>query len=43
MVMLMQWGMTALMYAARQGDEDIFNLLIIHNADVTMKDHVSFI
>ena len=31
------------MYAARKGDEDIFNLLIKHNADVMMKNVVSFV
>ena len=43
MVMLMQWGGTALMYAAERGDEEIFDLLIKHNADVMMKTIVSFI
>ena len=43
MIMLMQWGKTALMYAAQQGDEEIFDMLIKHNADVIMKDKVSFI
>ena len=36
-------GMTALMCAARQGDEEIFDILINHNANVMMKDNVSFI
>ena len=43
MVMLMQWGWTALMYAAIQEEEEIFDLLIKHNADVMMKNSVSFI
>ena len=43
MVMFMQWGETALMYAAGQGDEEILDLLIKHNADVIKKDRVSFI
>ena len=43
MVMLMQWGRTALMYAAKKGDKEIFDLLIKYNADVMMKDWVSFI
>ena len=43
MVMLMQLGMTALMYAATKRDEDIFDILIKHNADVMMKTIVSFI
>ena len=43
MVMLMQLGWTALMYAAKQGDEEISDLLIKYNADVMKKDIVSFI
>ena len=43
MVMLMQRGITALMLAAEPGDEEIFDLLTKHNADVMMKDWVSFI
>ena len=41
--MLMQLGRTALMCAATKGDEEIFNLLMEHNADVMKKDCVSFI
>ena len=44
MVMLMQRGWTALMFAALQGDEDITDMLIKYNADVMMKEkQVSFI
>ena len=43
MVILMQWGKTALMYAAMGGHEEIFDLLIEHSADVMLKDLVSFI
>ena len=43
MVMWMQWRRTALMYATKQGDEEICDLLIKHNADVMMKTIVSFI
>jgi ankyrin repeat protein len=35
----MEW--TALMCTARVGDEDIFELLLKHNADVMKKDSVS--
>ena len=43
MAMLMQGNGTALMYAVSTGDEEIFDLLIEHGADVMMKDWVSFI
>ena len=43
MAMLMQFERTALMYAAVIGDDEIFDLLIEHSADVMMKDCVSFI
>ena len=43
MAMLMQGKQTALMYAVYAGDEEIFDLLIEHSADVMMKDYVSFI
>ena len=43
MAMLMQWEMTALMYAATQGDETIFDVLMKHKADVIKKNRVSFI
>ena len=43
MAMLMQIERTALMYAVKIGDEEIFDLLIEHGADVMMKDCVSFI
>jgi hypothetical protein len=39
--MLMQMEWTALMCTARVGDEDIFELLLKHNADVMKKDSVS--
>ena len=35
--------MTALMISAVKGDEEIFELLVEHHADVTKKDIVSFI
>ena len=41
--MLMQLKQTALMCAAMEGDEETFDLLIKHNADVMKKDRVSFI
>ena len=41
--MLMQGNETALMCAVGIGDEEIFDLLIEHGADVMMKDCVSFI
>ena len=43
MAMLMQFRETALMYAVWIGDEEIFDLLIEHGADVMMKGYVSFI
>ena len=43
MAMLMQGEQTALMYAVMIGDEEIFDLLIEHGADVMMKNWVSFI
>ena len=43
MAMLMQWGGTALMCTAKGGDEEIFDVLIEHSADVMMKNNVSFI
>ena len=43
MVTWMQWRRTALMYSTEQRDEEICDLLIIYNADVMMKDTVSFI
>ena len=43
MAMLMQTKRTALMFAVEIGDEEMFDLLIEHSADVMMKDCVSFI
>ena len=43
MVMLMQYGRTALMIAATTGDEEIFDLLLEHEADVMQRDYVSFV
>ena len=43
MAMLMQLEKTALMYAVEMDDEEIFDLLIEHGADVMMKNCVSFI
>ena len=43
MVMFMQMGQTALMCAAEKNDEGIFNLLIEHGADVSIKSKVSII
>ena len=43
MVILMQFGLTALMFTAVRNDEAIFDLLVEHNADVTKKTDVSFI
>ena len=43
MAMLMQAKQTALMFAVWIGDEEIFDLLIEHGADVMMKNCVSFI
>ena len=43
MAMLMQVKETALMHAVTIGDEEIFDLLIEHGADVMMKNCVSFI
>ena len=43
MAMLMQGNETALMYAVWICDEEIFDLLMEHGADVMMKDCVSFI
>ena len=43
MPMLMQGKHTALMSAVAIGDEEIFDLLIEHCADVMMKNCVSFI
>ena len=42
MIVLMQFGTTALMIAAETGD-DIFYLLLAHDADVMKKDFVSFV
>jgi ankyrin repeat protein len=33
-----RWGWTALMYSAKAGDEDIFNLLLKNSADIMKKD-----
>ena len=41
--MLMQAKQTALMFAVEICDEEIFDLLMEHGADVMMKDCVSFI
>jgi ankyrin repeat protein len=38
-----RWGWTALMYSAKAGDEDIFNLLLKNSADIMKKDWVGFI